>query len=407
MNRALAAALLACGLSIALASGCTRKTASEEPLAKTPPEAKPVRGPRGEPIVHIDRAAQERMGLQVADLAPLSLRPELRAYGRVVSDPSQTWELRAPVAGTVRASGTWPGIGDTLADGATLGSLEPRLSAVERADLAARLAAAKGEQASASAAIDVAQTALERARTLNADGKNVSDRALQEAEGRVKEESARLAASSESRRVLEAALDPKTFSTGALPLVLERGGEVVDLRARPGEAVEAGAPLARIERFDPALVRVELPIGESVDPPERALVVPVAHPDRTLEGRRVALAPTAEAQGQALLFRVTPGELRLRPGQAVTAWIERPVPPQDGAIVPRSAVVRHAGKAWVYVQTGDEEFAREEVALDHAVPEGWFVTADWARKARAVVTGAQSVLSTEILSASSGGAEEQ
>ena len=405
MMRSFGIAVLAGGLAAALVPGCSAKVGPGETPAKA--QAPRARGAHGEPLVKIDRATQERLALRVEELVPRSMRPQVQAFGRVVADPSQSFELRAPVAGTIRAQGTWPGIGETVADGATIGSILPRLSAVERADLAARLAAAKGDEESARAAAEVAKSALERARTLNADAKNVSDRVLQEAEGRVKEEAARLSAAGDARRVLESALEPGASAAAALPLVIGKGGEVVEVLARPGESVEAGAPVVRAGRFDPALVRIELPIGESIDPAaDLARIVPLAHPDRTLEGRRVALAPAAEAQGQALLFRASLGELRLRPGEAVTAWIDRPGAPEEGTIVPRSAVVRHAGKAWVYVRSGDEGFAREELALDRAVPEGWFTSADWAKDARAVVLGAQSVLSTEILSASAGGGEE-
>ena len=86
---------------------------------------------------------------------------------------------------------------------------------------------------------------------------------------------------------------------------------------------------------------------------------------------------------------------------------DRDAPAAEGAVVPRSAVVRHAGKAWVYVRVGDDAFHREELAVDRAVPEGWVTTADWAKNARVVVTGAQSVLSTEIQNASGAGGEEE
>ena len=385
----------------AVLAGCSREAASEPAPEKGPPK----QGAGGETAVHLDRAAQEKLGIAVAELAPRSLRPQVQAFGRVVADPSQVYELRAPVAGTVRAAGTWPAIGAAVPDGAQLGSIEPRLTASERADLGARLATAKGDEATASAALDVAKSALERAKTLNADQKNVSDRALEEARGRVQEESARLAAASEARRGFEATLDPKTFASGALPLVLERGGEVLDLGARPGEVVEPGALLARVGRYESALVRVELPIGVSAGAADRATIVPAAHVDRRLDGRRVALA--SESAGEALLFRASAGDLALRPGEAVTAWIEADVPASEGVVVPRSAVVRHAGKAWVYLKSGDEGFARQEIVLDRAVPEGWFTSADWAKGAQAVVAGAQSVLSAEILGASGSGGEEE
>jgi hypothetical protein len=386
-------------LAVVLACACSREPAAEAAAEK--------HARHGDADVHLDRAAQEKLGIAVAELAARSLKPQVQAFGRVVADPSQEFELRAPVAGTLRAAGTWPAIGAALPDGAQVGSIEPRLSAVERADLAARLAAAKGDEATATAALDVAKSALERAKTLNADNKNVSDRVLEESRGKVKEETARLAAATETRRGLEATLDPKTFASGALPLVLERGGEVIDLGALPGESMEPGALVVRVGRFDTVLVKVELPIGTTAGAAERATIVPAAHAEIRLEARRVARAATSETQGEALLFRASAGDFHLRPGEAVTAWIEDDVPASEGVVVPRAAIVRHAGKAWVYIQQGDDGFARREIALDRAVPEGWFTSADWAKGAQAVVAGAPSVLSAEILGASGGGGEEE
>jgi hypothetical protein len=388
----------------ALLAACAREDAKTE---ANPEKVSAEHGPRGEALVHIPRAAQERLGIAVAALAPRSLRPQVLAYGRVVADPSQMFELHAPIAGTIRSAADWPAVGSTVQDGARIGSIEPRLSAVERADLSARLAAAKGDEATARAALDVSKAALERAKTLNADGKNVSDRALEEAQGRVQEETARLTAATDSRRGLEATLDPATFATAAIPLAFPHGGEVLEIGARPGESVEAGALIARIGRFDPVLARVELPIGLSLAKSERATIVAAAHPDRQLDGQRVALAPTSETQGQALLFRVAAGDTAIRPGEAVTAWLDRDGPELAGVAVPRSALVRHAGKTWVYVATGDDAFERREIALDHTLPEGWFTDAAWTKDARVVVGGAQSVLSAEILSASAGAGEEE
>jgi hypothetical protein len=60
-----------------------------------------------------------------------------------------------------------------------VGLIEPRLAPSDRITLSDRLAAAQGEVESGRAALAAAQAALIRARTLNADDKNISDRVLQ------------------------------------------------------------------------------------------------------------------------------------------------------------------------------------------------------------------------------------
>jgi hypothetical protein len=88
----------------------------------------------------------------------------------------------------------WPNTGDVLADRFMAGQIEPRLPPTDRITLRDRLATAKAEVESSTAALAAARAALDRARTLNADDKNVSDRVMQEAEARVAAEQARLTA---------------------------------------------------------------------------------------------------------------------------------------------------------------------------------------------------------------------
>jgi multidrug efflux pump subunit AcrA (membrane-fusion protein) len=68
----------------------------------------------------------------------------------------------------------------------------------------------------------------------------------------------------------------------------------------------------------------------------------------------------------------------------------------DGVVVPRSAVVRHEGKGWVYLQTGEDAFVRREIELDRPTEAGWFVPTGITAKDRVVVTGAQTIFSVEL-----------
>ena len=88
-----------------------------------------------------------------------------------------------------------------------------------------------------------------------------------------------------------------------------------------------------------------------------------------------------------------PGRAALVPGAALVAQLDAGTR-EHGVIVPRDAVVRHAGRGWVYVQTGPDTFARREVPLDRSHPEGWLVSGQWP--APVVVLGAQALLSEEL-----------
>jgi hypothetical protein len=236
MNRILMDGLLATGLAFWLVASCARKPDAEEATPKQHATAPTERGPRGESLVHLDRAAQERLGLAVADLAPRSVRPQVEASGAVISDPGQVFELRAPVAGIVRPAKDWLGLGTTVVAPLILGWIEPRLTPVERGDLGTRGAQAQRDTLAARASLTAAQAELERVKRLNADGKNASDRAVEEAEARARVAEANLQGAKLEGSAIEAARGAGE-STQAYPLFFQQGGEVVEISAHPGESL--------------------------------------------------------------------------------------------------------------------------------------------------------------------------
>jgi hypothetical protein len=390
-------ALLA-GLAARALLGARRAERGAEPGVERSGPAE--RAPDEGRVVALGRAAQGRAGLKIATLAAHSVRAELVAYGSLQEDPARSFVLRAPVAGQIRRipGRDLPGLGDVLADGEVVGLLEPRLGAMEHVDLTARLATARAEADAARAALTAARAALARLRLLNAENKIASDRAVQEAEVTVKSEEARLAALDHTVQTLELALAGGAGPGSARALVAERGGEVVEVLAQPGEIVGAGEPILRLNRLDRLLVRIALPVGEAADPAQdRARVVALGREDRVLTAERIALTAGANpaGRGQVVLFRVRRVDPLLRPGTPVTVYLPRSGPARRGVVVPRSAIVRAEGSAWVYEQLGDGAFARREVELDQPVASGWFVSS-LSPGARVVVAGAQTLLSEEF-----------
>jgi hypothetical protein len=84
------------------------------------------------------------------------------------------------------------------------------------------------------------------------------------------------------------------------------------------------------------------------------------------------------------------------PSVAVTARVKIATDATAGVTVPASAIVRHEGKAWVYVQSATNHFDRVEVPLDFPAGEGWFVKEGLSATNRIVTVGAQAVLSAEF-----------
>ena len=85
----------------------------------------------------------------------------------------------------------------------------------------------------------------------------------------------------------------------------------------------------------------------------------------------------------------------LRPGAAVTAYLQVPGKAEAGILIPQSAVVRAGGKTWVYRQVADNQFTREDVNLDRSSSRGWLVTQGVSAGNRIVTVGAQMLLSEE------------
>jgi hypothetical protein len=354
----------------------------------------------GEVAIKFDRETQRRMGIRTQVAVALTKRKEVVAYGRLEEDPSRSFVLRAPVAGTVQtvSDQAWPDIGQSLTDRNVVGVVDPRLPPTDRINLNDRLASAKADVESSRAALAAAQAALERARKLNADDKNVSDRAVQDAEARAAAEQARLSAATESVRLIGSSLTSAHDS--ASPLELLHGGEVIELLAHPGESVESGQPILRVARFDQLLARVDVPAGEMVAPNSGfATIVPLGQEDHPIRAERIALAAAIDprTQGQPFLFHVSDRSSTLRPGLSVTAYLDVPGPARAGIALLRSAVVRESGRSWIYVQTSGDQFERRAVTLEEPVNQGWF-TQSVSPGERIVVVGAQTLLSEEFKS---------
>mgnify|MGYP000873645820 CR=1 FL=1 len=370
---------------------------SEQPIASA---SRVSQNANGETIIRFPAEMQQRLEIQVDALAAASRPPEAVAYGHLEEDPSRSFVVRAPISGNLReaANHPWLEVGQTITDQIVVGEIEPRLAPADRISLGDRLSSAQADVESGRAAVAAAQSALNRARTLNADDKNVSDKAVQEAEARVAAEGARLAAANRSVKLIQSSL--ASMSGAAIPLEAGRGGQVVEVMAHPGESVEAGQPILRVARFDRLLARVDVPAGDSIPASiHSATIAPLGYESRPIRAERVSLAAAVDpkTQGQAFLFRVSDPSFALRPGLSVTAYLQLPGAPRRGVVVPRAAVVRQSGRTWVYLQTAPDEFSRREVSLEEPSAEGWF-TRSLAAGARVVTTGAQALLSEELKS---------
>jgi len=256
--------------------------------------------------------------------------------------------------------GEWPALGATLANDLTVAMLKPRYTPTDLVDLRNKLTTAQGAVKAANAKLIAARSARQRNESLQPQGlvqaQPVADSIAKEAE-----EDANFRAAEEAVKLFESALSATANLKDQLPLTLGKGGEVVDVLVQPGEAVESGQPILKLNRFERALARVESPLGQAVPPDiQTARITLVGRDDAALMGNKVARAAIDPKTGaQALLFAV-PGNPHLRPGMPVVAHMQTPGEAHRGFVVPSSAVVRYAGATWVYLKQEEELAVKPE-----------------------------------------------
>src|SRR5262249_45412291 len=144
----------------------------------------------------------------------------------------------------------------------------------------------------------------------------------------------------------------QSAGTTPVPLTVARGGEVVEVFARPNEAIESGQPIVRVTRFDSLLARVDIPAGETVESNvTMARILAIGQENHPLTGVRVSIAPAIDPStlGEGFLFRIGAAGSSVRPGAAVVAYLRGPGAAQEGVVIPYSAIVRSDGRALVYL----------------------------------------------------------
>lgn len=394
---------VAFAISMLLGVGFLAPLRAEEPSEKE--GGGPVhilRDASGRTILTVNAETQTRIGLEVQTVQPMTLEPQVTAYGRLEQDPGQTFTLRTPISGFLRdaANHSWPGLGARLDAATIVGQVEPRLTPVELVDLRSRWMDAHAEVDEINAELDAARASLEHKSRLNLESRLVADRVVEEARARFAGGEARLQAARQKVDMLGQLLTGSASAPALFSLEVAAGGEVVDVLARPGEVVEPGQPLLTVARYDTLIARVSLPMGQRVDPPfEPSGIVLQGGDDAVILAQPVGEASKNDplTNGQTLLYRMTPsGSQRYRPGTAVTAFIPVSAMKLTGVAIPRSAVLRYGAKTWVYIKTDDDHFERRDVPLHTPTTEGWFAIGSVTADEAVVVSGAQLLLSEEL-----------
>ena len=319
------------------------KDDEEKPARGTSPATSPpakISFENGQAILTLDQQTQSRMGIELAALTAAVTRPQVAVPAVVLS----VQELATFRNGYI----------------ATQSQIEK-----SRVDT------------------DVARKEYSRLKMLFDNNQNISEKALQSAEG--------------SLRSLE--VDGRTAeqqSNLQTSVAQQQWGNVV---AR--WAIQGSPELERVLGMREVLLQVTLPFEQSYNAP-RTISVEIQGRTRS-EATLISPFPRVDPriQGRSFLYAAT-GQPDFTPGVNLLAHLAVGNP-MRGVTIPASAVVWSEGKAWSYLQTAPNQFSRRELATDVPVNDGYFVSAGFSAGSKVVRRGAQALFSEESLLQGYGG----
>ena len=249
------------------------------------------------------------------------------------------------------------------------------LSVQGLAKLRARYIAAAAQLAKARAMEDVSAKEYARLKSLYQNNRNISQKALQAAEGALHSDETDVHAAQQ-----ELALEGLR--------VRQNWGGVVERWVKNDDPM-----LERVLGQRVLLVEVTVPPDKSAASPSTVqLEMPGG---KRGEGSLVSPFPRVDPRIQEVSFLYrTAATVGLEPGLNLIAHLAVGRL-EAGVVIPASAVVWWQGKAWVYIETAPGEFTRQAVAANHSVSGGFFVAGTLAPREKLVTRGAEQLLAVE------------
>jgi hypothetical protein len=327
-------------LSFIFCGGC-KKSSKEQHAERAAPQASPE---KEENAITLARQAQEKGGIIVSQLRPVSFVKKVQAYGTVLQLQNLT-------------------------------------------DIRNGYARAKTQGEKALTNLDFSKKEYERLKALNEDNKNVSDKTLEAAWSALHNAEENVRASREALVIMEDTAHQQW------------GGVIAQWMLKDSPA------LRRLLQQEEVLIRLTLPAGARITRMPENISLLLAD-GSAVSASFVSLSPRTDPhiQGISLFYKAPPAG-KLLAGMNVTA--EMPSSgTQSGFFVPASAVIWLQDKAWVYIKKSETGFSRVEVPVSNPLNEGYFVSDVFSSGDRLVVKGAQALLSEESMPKTTGGGEE-
>lgn len=301
---------------------------------------------------------QWKIDFATAAVGERVIRDSIAAAGQIRAAGGREAQVVAPSAGLIAvAGGNFPRIGQQVKKGELLAYLVPRLGGESDAATLA-LSARRAELG-----VEQARRERERLEGLFA-AEAIPERRLIDA--RAQEQLARAELGAAQQR-----LAPYQGSAGGLPVRAPLSGVLIDVKAAPGAAVEAGQSLLHIADLNRVWLEVSVPesqVGKlrqasgawfRLDGYERTFDLEVGR-----NARRVALGGVIDKNSRTvpLIFEFDNHNSGLPVGLSAQVQVATGQT-QQAVALPASAVIDDNGQAVVFVQKSGEAFERRPVVL--------------------------------------------
>ena len=239
----------------------------------------------------------------------------------------------------------------------------------------------KSQLALAESVLPNHQLQYQRYKQLNEDDKNVSDKAVQEAQALVISDQTQIKTTQAQIKALTDTIIAQWGQPLATLITQQTtSGPLRDLLIQKKVLVQVSFPL----NFKAPEGRSSLnitPIQGEVAPIQADYVSQSIQTDISNIGKTYFYSAPADYLRVGMRVNVVPTE-------ASSAALK-------GVVVPNQAIAWHGGMAWIYVKTSRDTFLRKPVASDIELDDGWFDTSI-APGTEVVTRGAQLLLSEEF-----------
>ena len=317
------------------------------------------------------------IGIEMEPIAKHAAIPKLRFPARVVIPPNQVRMISTPLAGRLDSIAT--GVDMPVKQGQVLAQISG--PAWTRAQFEF-VQAVKQEQ--------FLNSTLDREKSLSAD-KIVSSKQFlatkndyAQAQASVSEKRNALRVTGMSDGDIGRLADKSELST-SFSITAPIDGAILEASAISGQAVEAMAPLFKLAALSPLWLEIQVPVAQVARLHEQDIV---SVPPDLGAGKILSIGNSVDSANQTVIARaeITTSDRKLRPQQVVEAEITLA---QSGEVfwgVHPASVVRHKGKAFVFVQTAGG-FRPQEIAIQEEGPEFTVISGPFQGKESVAVKG--------------------